>query len=81
MELMTRQTKIIEHHCCHLLDNDQLARKEEKKKIYIYIYIFISNTKAAKQFINHYFKTVRNCYDGNSMVNGAMFSCSLNLCT
>ena len=44
MELMTRQTKIIEHHCCHLLDNDQLARKEEekkKKKIYIYIYIYI----------------------------------------
>ena len=32
MELMTKQTKIIEHHCCHLLDNDQLARKEKKKK-------------------------------------------------
>ena len=60
---MTRQKKIIEHHrhCCHLLDNDQLARKEKKKEKEF-------NTKAAKQFIKPFFKTrlklLRRKYNG-----------------
>ena len=63
---MTRQKKIIEHHrhCCHLLDNDQLARKEKKKRKKEKEF----NTKAAKQFIKPFFKTrlklLRRKYNG-----------------